>query len=46
MYVDSRELENNTLIEGDVCIVGAGTAGISIALDWIKTGKKVNKQLL
>ena len=41
MHVDSRELNNGTLIEGDLCIVGAGTAGISIALDWMKTGKKV-----
>ncbi len=41
MHVDARNLENNTVIEGDICIVGAGTAGISIALDWIDTTYKV-----
>ena len=41
MHVDSRELENHSLIEGDICVVGAGTAGISIALDWMANGKKV-----
>ncbi len=34
MHADVRFLENNTLIEGDICIVGAGAAGISMALDW------------
>ena len=37
MHFDARELENDTLIEGDICIVGAGAAGISMALDWINT---------
>lgn len=41
MHLDARTLDNNTLIEGDICIVGAGTAGISIALDWIDTPYKV-----
>ena len=41
MYTDARTLENNSLIEGDVCIVGAGAAGISMALDWINTPYKV-----
>jgi hypothetical protein len=27
MHVDARHLENGTLIEGDICIVGAGAAG-------------------
>jgi len=34
MHTDARNLDNNSLIEGDICIVGAGAAGISIALDW------------
>ena len=46
MHVDARELDNNTLIEGDLCIVGAGAAGISMALDWNKSGKKVNDLLM
>ena len=37
MFIDSRSLENNALIEGDICIVGAGAAGISIALEWVDT---------
>lgn len=41
MYIDARNLENNTVIEGDICIVGAGAAGISIALDWMNTPYKV-----
>ena len=41
MHADGRRLENNTLIEGDICIVGAGAAGISMALDWDNTKYKV-----
>ncbi len=41
MHTDTRHLENNSLIEGDVCIIGAGAAGVSIALDWMNTPYKV-----
>ena len=41
MYIDARKLDNNSIIEGDICIIGAGTTGISIALDWIDTPYKV-----
>jgi len=41
MYIDARKLDNNTLIEGDICIVGAGAAGISLALEWMNTPYKV-----
>lgn len=41
MHIDARELPNNTLIEGDICIVGTGPAGMSIALDWDHTTHKV-----
>ena len=41
MHIDARYIENNTLIEGDLCIIGAGAAGISMALEWIDTGRKV-----
>ncbi|WP_297795420.1 GMC family oxidoreductase [uncultured Eudoraea sp.] len=41
MHVDARKLDNNTIIEGDLCIVGAGAAGISMALDWNNSKKKV-----
>lgn len=33
MISDARELENGARIEADVCIVGAGPAGISLALE-------------
>ncbi len=35
MHIDARTLDEGSLIEGDVCIIGAGAAGISMALDWI-----------
>jgi choline dehydrogenase-like flavoprotein len=41
MHIDARELENNSLIEGDICIVGAGAAGITMALEWMNTPYKV-----
>lgn len=41
MHIDARNLPNNSAIEGDVCIVGAGVAGISMALDWVNTRYKI-----
>jgi choline dehydrogenase-like flavoprotein len=41
MHIDARNIENNSLIEGDICIVGAGAAGISMALEWLNTPYKV-----
>lgn len=41
MHIDARTLDNGSLIEGDICIVGAGAAGISMALEWINSGHKV-----
>ncbi|MBS1503093.1 MAG: GMC family oxidoreductase [Bacteroidetes bacterium] len=41
MHIDARTLPNNTLIEGDICIIGAGAAGISMALEWMNTPYKV-----
>src|SRR4051812_43131884 len=37
MHIDARTLQDNSIIEGDICIIGAGPAGISIALDWANT---------
>ena len=37
MHTDARTLEDGALIEGDLCIVGAGAAGISMAMEWIGT---------
>jgi choline dehydrogenase-like flavoprotein len=41
MHTDIRNLDNGTVIEGDICIIGAGAAGISIALQWANTRHKV-----
>ncbi|HUQ64855.1 MAG TPA: GMC family oxidoreductase [Flavitalea sp.] len=41
MHIDARILENNTLIEGDICIVGAGAAGITLALQFLNLPLKV-----
>jgi len=41
MHIDARTLDNESLIEGDICIIGAGAAGISIALDWMNSPYKV-----
>jgi choline dehydrogenase-like flavoprotein len=41
MHIDARTLENGAVIEGDLCIIGAGAAGISIALEWMQSGQKV-----
>jgi len=41
MHTDARNLENDTLIEGDICIIGSGAAGLSIALEWMDTPYRV-----
>lgn len=41
MLIDARQIENNTKIEGNICIIGAGAAGISIALELEKTFKNI-----
>ena len=41
MHIDARKLESNTIIQGDICIIGAGTAGLSMALEWLDTPYKV-----
>jgi len=41
MHIDARTLPNGTLLEGDLCIVGAGAAGITIAREWIGSHRKV-----
>jgi choline dehydrogenase-like flavoprotein len=41
MHTDTSDLEDGSTIEGDVCIIGAGAAGISMALEWIDTAHDV-----
>ena len=41
MHTDARHMENGSLLEGDICIVGSGAAGISMALEWMHSPYKV-----
>ena len=41
MHTDARTLDNGSAIEGDLCIVGAGAAGISMALQWVNSPRRV-----
>ena len=41
MHIDANTLDDETLIEGDICIVGAGAAGISMALEWANSSHRV-----
>jgi choline dehydrogenase-like flavoprotein len=41
MHIDARTLPNQTVIEGDLCIIGTGPAGMSIALEHNNTSSKV-----
>ena len=41
MFVDCRELESGTEIEADLCIVGAGFAGIALTMALLGTKLKV-----
>ncbi|NMM38844.1 MAG: GMC family oxidoreductase [Glaciimonas sp.] len=38
MFVDTRRVENGTVVETDVCIIGGGVAGITLALELEKQG--------
>src|SRR4030067_1424010 len=41
MIIDARSLPSRKEIETDICIVGAGTAGITLAREFIGTGFRV-----
>jgi len=41
MHIDARKMDNGSPVEGDICIVGAGAAGISMALEWMNTSYKI-----
>jgi choline dehydrogenase-like flavoprotein len=40
-FIDARSLEQDTEIEGDLCIVGAGAAGIAMAREFIGSPLRV-----
>ena len=41
MHTDCRLIPDNSLIEGDICIVGSGAAGLSMALDLADSKLKI-----
>ncbi len=41
MLIDARELRDGSRVDADLCIVGAGAAGISLAREWIGAGRRV-----
>ncbi len=41
MFIDAQNLDNGTRLEAEVCIVGAGAAGITLALQLADAGKDV-----
>lgn len=41
MFKDLRQTSENTIVESDICIIGSGAAGLSIALEFIDTRYKV-----
>ena len=41
MHTDARTLEDESVIEADLCIVGAGAAGISLAMEFLGTSHDV-----
>lgn len=41
MHIDARLLDNQAVVDADLCIVGAGAAGIAMALDWNDRPEKV-----
>jgi choline dehydrogenase-like flavoprotein len=38
MMIDSRKIEPFSVVETDLCVIGAGAAGITIALEFMKKG--------
>jgi choline dehydrogenase-like flavoprotein len=41
VLIDAREIEAGSLLESDLCVVGAGAAGIAITLRFVATGHRV-----
>ena len=41
MLIDARSVPTASVIETDLCIVGAGAAGISLAREFTKSGLRV-----
>ena len=41
MFVDGRSLSQNAVVGGDICIVGGGAAGITLARDLAGEGRRI-----
>jgi choline dehydrogenase-like flavoprotein len=41
MICDANTIDNGTTLQADLCIVGAGAAGIALALQFLKSGRTV-----
>ena len=41
MYIDSRKITKNKIVESDICVIGAGPAGITLALEFINKSFRV-----
>ncbi len=41
MFIDARSVPAGTTIESDICIIGAGAAGITMALQFLDAGRRV-----
>ena len=41
MFVDARTLPSDTRVEADVCIIGCGPAGTTLALELMSTGARI-----
>ncbi len=41
MFLDGRQIETNATIEADLCIIGAGAAGLTLARQFAGTSTRV-----
>jgi choline dehydrogenase-like flavoprotein len=42
MFIDARTLPEGSTLDGDICIIGGGAAGITLARDLAGGGRKIN----
>jgi choline dehydrogenase-like flavoprotein len=42
LFIDARGLSSDSVIDADICIVGAGGAGIALALDFAAAGLRIS----